>query len=86
MNKLSYTPVERYTGSFTTLQLYLIDLYIYWINNYISVELLAEHECLSVELCNAMISEGRTLQEQYSSEYKARVKAWVSSHIQHNKK
>ena len=75
MNKLAYTPVEQYTGSFTPLQLYLIDLYIHWRNNYVSIELLAEHKGLSVELCKAMISEGRTLQKQYSTEYKARGKA-----------
>ena len=75
MNKLSYTPVEQYTGSFTTLQLYLIDLYIHWRINYLSIELLAEHKGLSVELCKAMINEGRALQDQYSAEYKARSKA-----------
>lgn len=76
MNKLIYTaPVERYTGSFTALQLYLIDLYIHWRNNYISIELLAEHKGLSVELCKAMLDEGRTLQEQYSTEYRASGKA-----------
>jgi len=74
MNKLSYTPAEQYSGSFTTLQLYLIDLYIHWRNNYISIELLAEHKGLSVELCKVMISEGRALQEQYSTEHKAKVK------------
>jgi hypothetical protein len=40
--------------------------YLEWVNNYLTVEKIAEHHGISVEFANALINEGRDVQNKES--------------------
>jgi hypothetical protein len=40
--------------------------YMDWVNNYLTVEKIAEHHGISVEFANALINEGRDIQNKKS--------------------
>ena len=57
---------------FSEFQLMLADYYLYWVNNYISVDLFALHEGLELEFAQSLIDQGRTIQNSYAEAYQAK--------------
>tara|TARA_R100000697_G_scaffold123752_1_gene158139 strand:- start:1677 stop:1880 length:204 start_codon:yes stop_codon:yes gene_type:complete len=41
----------------------IINLYLDWVNNYLSLEVFAEHNQISIKLASLIIKEGRILHE-----------------------
>lgn len=68
MPVLNYKPIDnRKTLCFTALQHYMIDLYIEYRNDYLTIQRMAEDYGLSVSCLGAMLDEGYTLHEEYTA-------------------
>lgn len=68
---MSYDKVklEAIESCYTTMQLFLRDLYLEWVNDYISHTLIAEHKGVSVALMAAMIEEGRAIHNDIAEQF-----------------
>lgn len=51
----------------TALQKIAAEFYLDYVNNYLTVELIAEHHGISKEFALALINEGRTLHQAHTS-------------------
>ena len=49
----------------------LIDFYLSYVNDYLTVELMAEHNEISEELCLKLITHGKTYHERNVELYKS---------------
>ena len=49
----------------------IIDMYLDWTNNYLTLETFAEHNCISVDLASLIIKEGRILHELHCGGYES---------------
>lgn len=47
----------------------LIDFYLDWVNNYLTVEKMAEHYSITEEQCSALIDTGRDLHREVAERF-----------------
>ena len=62
--------LERIESNYTKTQLFLRDLYLEHINDYIGYSLFAEHKGISEDTIKVMIMEGRAIHNDITAQYK----------------